>query len=112
MLQAVKSWDTIVSNPHISLVQEVLSKGKKKKTKLTGRERAVKWDNCGRRKVLQKYRSLEPIVLPCNISELPNDIFKLKKLVMKVGVRASAYELTNHYLEKQLASIVGTNKYI
>ena len=98
-----------VSNPHISLIQDVLSK---KKPKLTSREKAIRWDKCGRRKVLQDYKSLEPIVLSCNLSDLPDDIPYLKKLVMKLGVRASSYELKNHYLEKEVASLVGTNKYI
>ena len=51
-------------------------------------------------------------MLPCNLSELPNDVSKLKEFVIKLGVRASGYELKNHYLEKQVASLIGTNKYI
>jgi hypothetical protein len=99
----------IVSNPHTSLIQDVLSK---KKTNLTSYEKAVRWKNCGKRNALLEYRTLEPIVLSCDLSDLPNDIAYLKKLVMKLGVRASTFETKNHHLEKEVASLSGTNKYI
>ena len=44
---------------------------------------------------------MEPIELPCNEAELPNDIASLKRLVMVLGVRTSRYELRNMVLKRQ-----------
>jgi hypothetical protein len=109
VMNIAKGREVIVSNPHPSLIQDVLSR---KKTNLTSFEKAVRWDNCGKRKVLRDYRTLEPIVLSCDLSDLPNDIAYLKKLVMKLGVRASMFESKNHRLEKQVASLSSTDKHI
>ena len=51
-------------------------------------------------------------MLPCNIDDLPNDVAVLKKMVMKLVVRSSDYELTNHRVRKQLKLATGPNKYI
>ena len=47
---------------------------------------------------------MEPIELPCNEAELPNDIASLKRLVMVLGVRTSRYELRNMVLKRQFNS--------
>ena len=45
MLQAGRSFDTLVSNPHPDIVQDVLSsKKRKKKTQLSPYQKAVIWD--------------------------------------------------------------------
>jgi hypothetical protein len=108
VMNKAKGREVIVSNPHPSLIQDVLSK---KKTNLTNFEKAVRWRDCGKRRVLQDYKTLEPIVLSCDLSDLPNDIAYLKKLVMKLGVRASMFESKNHRLEKQVASLSSTDKF-
>jgi hypothetical protein len=98
--------EVIVSNPHPSLIQDVLSK---RKTNLTNFEQAVRWRDCGKRRVLQDYKTSEPIVLSCDISNLPNNVAYLKNLVMKLGVRASLAESRNHRLEKQVALLSSTD---
>ena len=109
VMNVAKGRERIVSNPHPSLIQDVLSK---KKPNLTAHQMAVRWRDCGKRKTLQDYRSLEPIVLPCNISDLPNDVEYLKQLVMKLGVRASTLETKNHHLETQVASLSPIDRFI
>jgi hypothetical protein len=108
VMNKAKGREVIVSNPHPSLIQDVLSK---KKTNLTNFEKAVRWRDCGKRRVLQDYKTLEPIVLSCDLSDLPNDIGYLKNLVMKLGVRASMVESRNHRLEKQVALLSSTDKF-
>ena len=86
-------------------MQEVLSKRKKKKTQLTVLQKAVRWWGCEKKEALQKYKSIDPIELPCNEAELPNDVAVLKRLVMVLDVRTSRYELRNINLERPLNSI-------
>ena len=59
-------------------MQEVLSKGKRKKTQLTELQKAIRWRGCDKKGALQKYKSLDPIELPSNESELPDDVDALK----------------------------------
>ena len=67
-------------------------------------QKAVGWWGCEKKEALQKYKSLDPIELPCNESELPDDVAVLKKLVMLLGVRTSRYELRCLNLERRLNS--------
>ena len=99
------SWQKIISNPHPDTVQEILSKKKVRKPQLSVHQKAVRWWDCDKKEALQKYKSVEPIELPCNEDELTSDIPALKRLVMMLGVRTSMYEVRNMYLERQLNSI-------
>ena len=76
-----------------------------KKASAFGSQKAVRWWDCDKKEALQKYKSVEPIELPCNEDELTSDIPALKRLVMMLGVRTSMYEVRNMYLERQLNSI-------
>ena len=51
------SWEKIVSNPHPDIVQEVLSKGKKKKTQLTQLQKAIRWKYSDKKEALKKYNT-------------------------------------------------------
>ena len=91
--------EKIMSNPHPDIVQEALSKKNEKKPQLSQLQRAIRWDNSDKKEALQKYKSVNPIELPCDESELPEDTATLSKLVMMLGVRASNYELRCRKLE-------------
>ena len=66
----------------------------------------MRWFECDKKEALQKYKSVNPIELPCNIDELTDDIPAFKKLVMKLGVRLHMYELKNLFLERQSNSMM------
>ena len=76
------------------------------KAKLSAHQKAVRWFECDKKEALQRYKSVNPIELPCNIDALTNDIPALKKLVMKLGVRLHMYELKNLFLERQSNSMM------
>ena len=67
-------------------------------------QKATRWRSCDKKEALQKYKSRDPIELPCNESELPDDVDALKRLAMMLGVRTSSYELRCRDLEKWLYS--------
>ena len=72
------------------------------KAKLTACQKAVRWFECDKKDALQRYKSVIPIELPCDINSLTNDVPTLKKMVMKLGVRLHLYELKNHFWERQV----------
>jgi hypothetical protein len=81
VLEVGRSNDTLVSNPHADIIQDVLfSKKKKRKTKLTPYQKAVIWRDSELRDVFGLYRSPDSIVLPCNIDALTNNVDELKKI--------------------------------
>ena len=113
VLEVGRSNDTLVSNPHPDIIQDVLSsKKKKRKTKLTPYQKSVIWENSELTNVFGLYRSPDSIVLPCDINALTNNVDELKKLVMRLGVRTSDWELTARKTREQLRLSTGPNKYI
>ena len=104
-----KGFEHIVSNPHPSQVQDILSF---KKIKLNDYQKAVRWERCGRKIATGEYRTVQPIVLPTDKSELPNDMEYLKTLVMQLGVRASTVDTENYHLKTKLASLSPVDKFV
>ena len=109
VIRVYKGFEHVVSNPHPSQVQDILSF---KKIKLNDYQKAVRWERCGRKSANEEYRTIQPIVLPVHKSELPNDMEYLKLLVMKLGVRASTIETENYHLKTKLASLSPVDKFV
>jgi hypothetical protein len=109
VIRVSRGYEQLVVNPHPSQIQDVLSF---KKIKLSDLQKAVRWENCGRKKANNEYRTNKPIVLPVHKDELPNDVEYLKLLVMQLGVRANVVDTENYYLKTKLASLSPVDKFV
>ena len=69
------SLEKIVSNPHPDIVQEALSKKKEKKHQLSQIQKAIRWANSDKKEALQKYKSVNPIELPCETHQVCSKSF-------------------------------------
>jgi hypothetical protein len=113
VLEVERSNDTLVSNPHPDIIQDVLSnKVKKRKTKLASYQKGVILEKSGLKNVFGLYRSPDSIVLICDIDALTNNVDELKKMVIRLGVRSSDWALTARKTREQLRLSTGPNKYI
>ena len=109
VIRVSKGYEKLVVNPHPSQIQDILSF---KNIRLSVRQKAVRWDECGRKKAHNEYRTNKPIVLPVHKDELPNDLEYLKLLVMQLGVRANVVDTENHHLRTKLASLSPVDKFV
>jgi hypothetical protein len=109
VIRVSRGYEELVVNPHPSQIQDVLSF---KKIKLSDLQKAVRWENCGRKQANNEYRTNKPIVLPVHKDELPNDVEYLKLLVMRLGVRANVVDTENYHLRTKLASLSPVDKFV